>query len=252
MGCYFLLLLVTPKISFVVVPTDKAANNVSIICKKYYHQCMQAELMSNVYEAVRTSEDDIIDKHVQELGSHNITIPNDNKKLPFIYSTAKQHKTPVGNRYNVSGKQCTTKKLSKVLLKVFQLVSKTLKYHCQYKCKFLKTKSYWIIDNSDDIHRDIKQLNNKKKASTIYSHDFMKLYTNIPHGMRKDNILYVIEEAFKQALELKYTARSRTNASFLDMDISINNSIFNKKLFDKRNGLTLMSFHFQICQVIYL
>ena len=242
-----------------------------------------------------------------------------------------------------------------MLLKVFQLVSKTLKYHCQYNCKLLKTKSYWIIDNSDDIHRDIKQLNNKKKASTIYSYDFMKLYTNIPRGMLKDNILYVIEEAFKikeypnfikvnmksatfakkkpdktnvmylnkddvlslleyllnniyvkyrdnifrqvigvpmgtdcapdlanlflfafeykyiirlidvksddikrskfiyryiddllvlndnehfdsvytdiylQALELKYTARSRTNASFLDMDISISNSIFNKK-----------------------
>ena len=131
--------------SFVVVPTDKAANNVSIICKKYYHQCMQAELMSNVYEPVSTSEDDIIDKHVKELGSHNITIPDDNKKLPFIYSTAKQHKTPVGNRFIVSGKRCTTKKLSKVLLKVFQLVSKTLKYHCQYKCRFLKTKSYWII-----------------------------------------------------------------------------------------------------------
>ena len=183
--------------SFVVVPTDKAANNVSIICKKYYHQCMQAELMSNVYEPVSTSEDDIIDKHVKELGSHNITIPNDNKKLPFIYSTAKQHKTPVGNRFIVSGKRCTTKKLSKVLLNVFQLVFKTLKYHCQYKCKFLKTKSYWIIDNSEDIHRDIKQLNNKKKASTIYSYDFTKLYTNIPHGMLKDNILYVIEEVFK-------------------------------------------------------
>ena len=40
---------------------------------------------------------------------------------------------------------------------------------------------------------------------------------------------------YLQALELKYTARSRTKASFLDMDISINNSIFNKKLFDKRN-----------------
>ena len=129
-----------------------------------------------------TSEDDIIDKHVKELGSHNITIPNDNKKLPFIYNTAKQHKTPVGNCFIVSGKRCTTKKLSKVL-KVFQLISKTLKYHCQYQCKFLKTKSYWIIDNSEDIHWDIKQLNNKKKASTIYSYYFTKLYTNILHSM---------------------------------------------------------------------
>ena len=157
---------------------------------------MQAELISNIYEPVPTSKDYIIDKHVKELGSRNITIPNNNKKLPFIYSTAKQHKTPVGNRYIVSGKQCTTKKLSKVLLKVFQLVSKTLKHHCQYKCKFLKTTSYWIINNSDDIHRGVKQLNNKKKASTIYSYDFTKLYTNIPHDILKDNIQYVIEEAF--------------------------------------------------------
>ena len=54
---------------------------------------MQAELISNVHEPVPTSEDDITDKHVKELGSHNINIPNDNKKLPFIYSTAEQQKT---------------------------------------------------------------------------------------------------------------------------------------------------------------
>ena len=39
----------------------------------------------------------------------------------------------------------------------------------------------------------------------------------------------VYTDIYPQALELKYTARSRTNASFLDMDISINNSIFNNK-----------------------
>ena len=42
-------------------------------------------------------------------------------------------------------------------------------------------------------------------------------------------------DIYPQALELKYTARSRTSATFLDMDISISNSIFNKKLFDQRN-----------------
>ena len=45
----------------------------------------------------------------------------------------------------------------------------------------------------------------------------------------------VYTDIYPRALELKYTARSRTNASFLDIDMSINNSIFNKKLFDKRN-----------------
>ena len=108
-------------------------------------------------------------------------------------------------------RRCTTKKLSKVLLKVFQLVSKTLKYHCQYKCKFLKTKSYWIIANSEDIHRDIKQLNNRKKASTIYSYDFTKLYTDIPYGMLRDNILYVIEEEL--TLFILIPARAATISS---------------------------------------
>ena len=216
--------------SFAVVPTDKAANNASIICKKYYHQCMQAELMSNVYEPVPTSEDYVIDKHVKELGPRNIAIPNDNKKLPFIYSTAKQHKTAVGNRYIVSGKQYTTKKLSKVLLKVFQLVSTTLKHHCQYRCKFLKTKSHWIINNSDNIHRDVKQFSNKKKACIIYSYDFTKLYTNIPYNMLKDNILYVIEEAFKikenpdfikinmKSVTLAKKKPDKTNVMYLNKD----------------------------------
>ena len=45
----------------------------------------------------------------------------------------------------------------------------------------------------------------------------------------------MITDIYLQALELKHTARSRNSATFLDMDISISSSIFNKKLFDTRN-----------------
>ena len=45
----------------------------------------------------------------------------------------------------------------------------------------------------------------------------------------------VIAENWPQVLELKYTARYITSTTFLDMDISINNSKFIKILFDKRN-----------------
>ena len=62
-------------------------------------------------------------------------------------------------------------------------------------------------------------------------------------------------DIYPQTLELKYTARSRISATFLDMDISISNSIFNKKLFDKRNefnfnviSLPNMSSHIPINQ----
>ena len=184
--------------SYVLVPTDKAANNISIICKKYYHECMQSELDSDVYQSVNNTPDhDIIEQHKSELRHIGIEVSENDEKLPFIYSTAKQHKSPVGNRFIVSGKSCTTKSLSKTLLKIFKLVSKTLKNHCRYKCKFLKTKAFWIINNSADIHRDIKSINNKSKASSIYSYDFSKLYTNIPHDLLRENIEFVVEEAFK-------------------------------------------------------
>ena len=48
-------------------------------------------------------------------------------------------------------------------------------------------------------------------------------------------------EIYPQTLDLKYKARSRTSATFLDMDISINNSILNKKLFDRKMSLTFIS-----------
>ena len=91
-------------------------------------------------------------------------VPEDEDKLPFIYSTAKQHKDPVAQRFIVSGKRCTTKQLSRTLLKVFRLVSKTLRTHCRYKCKFLNTKAYWIIDNAADIQYSQGYRENKHQA----------------------------------------------------------------------------------------
>ena len=68
-----------------------------------------------------------------------------------------------------------------------------------------------LIDvKSDDI----------KRFKFIYIDDLLVLNDN-------GHFDSVYTDIYSQALELKYTARSRPNASFLDMDISINNSIFN-------------------------
>ena len=109
----------------------------------------------------------------------------------------KQHKDPVAQRFIVSGKRCTTKQLSRTLLKVFRLVSKTLRTHCWYKCKFLNTKAYWIIDNAADIHKDIEKINIRHKAKSIDSYDFAQLYTSIPHDKLRESIKLVLAEAFQ-------------------------------------------------------
>ena len=64
-------------------------------------------------------------------------------------------------------------------------------------------------------------------TSTIYSYDFTKLYTNIPHDMLKDNILYVIEEAFKM----------KEYSDFIK--INMKSATFAKKKPDKSNAMYL-------------
>ena len=76
-------------------------------------------------------------------------------------------------------------------------MSKTLKKHCRYKCKFLNTKAYWIIDNAADIHKDIEKINIRHKAKSINSYDFAQLYTNIPHDKLRESIKFVLAEAFQ-------------------------------------------------------
>ena len=158
---------------------------------------MCEELTSTTYEKVEDSAKSLIQKHVQDTKSFGIPVPEEEKALPFIYSIAKQHKNPVSERFIVSNKRCTTKQLSKTLLKVFQLVSNTLRTHCRYKCKFLDTKAFWIINNSSQIHKDIEKINLKRKAKSIYSYDFTQLYTNIPHDKLRESMNFVLEEAFK-------------------------------------------------------
>ena len=84
-----------------------------------------------------------------------------------------------------------SKQLSKQLMKIFKLVTKTLQNHCQYKCKFLKTKAFWIINNAESI---------KNKAKSIYSYDFARLYTNIPHDLLHDNIEFVLKETINKQI----------------------------------------------------
>ena len=138
------------------------------------------------------------ERHEKEMKKWNIDVPEEHTKVPFIYNTAKQHKNPIGNRFIVSGKHCTTKRLSKCLSFCFQLIrAKTMKYDAAFKCKFLKTKAYWVIKNSADIRQDITSINSNNKAKSIYSYDFSKLYTNIPHDLLIENMKFVVEEAFK-------------------------------------------------------
>ena len=57
---------------YVFVPTDKANNNVSIICKKFYVQLIKNEVNSQTYDISSESVESIINKHEVFLKEHGI------------------------------------------------------------------------------------------------------------------------------------------------------------------------------------
>ncbi len=98
--------------NYVFVPTDKAANNLTIICKKFYLSLIDKEISSSNFQRENITPEEVIEKHSKFLTSIGIKMEKDNEHVPFIYCTPKQHKTPLGFRYITAGYNSSLKQLS--------------------------------------------------------------------------------------------------------------------------------------------
>ena len=102
---------------YVLVPADKAGNNVIIICKQYYREvvCKELELKPGkplTYQQCTLSSGDIVGKHLDYMRAQGIKVPSVMHKLPSFYWLPKLHKNPYGNRFTAASNACTTKPLS--------------------------------------------------------------------------------------------------------------------------------------------
>ena len=94
-------------------PTDKAANNVIIVCKKYYLEVVTKEITATTtYEPVAENKEDVISKYLLYMNNNHITIKPELRCLPSFYWLPKLHKQPYGNRIIAALYRCTTKPLS--------------------------------------------------------------------------------------------------------------------------------------------
>ena len=104
---------------FVVVPADKASNNMILVCKQYYISCLQKELglLDNqgnpTYSLSGFSKDDILSNHSSVLRSFGIPDSGEDSDLPCLYWIPKLHKNPYKQRFIAGSSSCSTKPLSK-------------------------------------------------------------------------------------------------------------------------------------------
>ena len=223
---------------FVLVPTDKASNNVAIVCKKFYIQQSLKELgifhdtASNqkdegTYVKVDRDQKSIINRHKKYLKSRlNIDVASE--KFPFLYWIPKMHKKPYSKqRYIAASYDCTTKEVSAILTKCLKLVEKQHRILCRQYEKNYGINPMWIIHKSQSVHRSTATFNRKKSAKDIRTYDFSTLYTSIPHKQLRAELRWVIKEAFKNSKysfisvyknDARWTNSPGKNTQHLDCD----------------------------------
>ena len=181
---------------YVIVPIDKAANNVSIICKKFYVEKLLDEVglfQSNptYTEVTNKTVSEVIFENSEYTKRLGMETEEEDETLPIMYWTPKMHKTPSGARYIIASKTCSTKKISKSVSNAFKVIMKQIENFHHKNTFYTQYKKYWVVQNSIQVIADLDKINKRKKAKSISTFDFSTLYTKIPH----DQLIATLEES---------------------------------------------------------
>ena len=176
------------KDQFVVVPIDKASSNIAFVCKRFYAQVLVSELgLDNknscpTYEKVNCDANELIEEDCKILREKfNLSVAQDSKKLPHIYWTPKLHKNPLKFRFIIAAPNCSMKPLSKAITKIFRLFYRQVETYNAKSFFFSQVKTFWVIQNNENVLNSIKRLNKRKCIRSMSTFDFSTLYTKIPH-----------------------------------------------------------------------
>ena len=82
-----------------LVPADKASNNVIVVCKNYYLDVVIKDLnLNNTYKEVHNNSVNIISRHLDYMVKNDIDVQDQHEQLPSFYWLPKLKK-PYGSRY---------------------------------------------------------------------------------------------------------------------------------------------------------
>ena len=112
------------------------------------------------------------------------------------------HKNPIGFRFIIASKNCSTKPLSKVVSKIFRLFIEQIE-NFHKKSKFLSGyNKFWVLKNVEPIVDLLKNVNRGGQATLIFTYDFSTLYTKIPHQDLIAKLNSIIDFVFEGGVEI--------------------------------------------------
>ena len=191
---------------FVFCPTDKAGNNVAIICKQLYAKVIMDELnldnidnlnFNNTYSRViNLSENDIVQQHLAFQSKFQLTPDKNMERLPPMHWTPKIHKSPTGSRFIIGSKKSSLKPLGQDITKIFKVIFHHKRRYFRKAGFFSGLKYFWCIDNHQEVIDALNRLSDKANVKSISTFDFSTLYTKIPHEKLIEVLSKIVDSIF--------------------------------------------------------
>ena len=187
---------------FVVVPIDKASNNVAIICKRFYIHKLLNEVgvpgdASPTYKLSTKDPNDVIDNNISLCEKYGLSVEDRLKTLPFMYWLPKMHYNPPRARFIIASSTCSTKPLSKVTSLIFKHIFNQVRNFHQKSYFYKNYNRFWVIENSFPIIEKLMRINERKNAKDISTYDFSTLYTKLKHDDLVANLNEIVDFVFK-------------------------------------------------------
>ena len=194
---------------WVFIPTDKAGNNITIVCKKYYMEVLDEEIInSGNFDEQQQSYEDVINKQVNFLNKFKIL---SKEKLPYLYWTAKLHKQPFKHRFITAGKGCCIQPLSIILGCCLKTILRCIRNYSKFVAKKSGFNKCFIIDNRDPVISCMVSSNQHNLVESVSTFDFQTLYTSIPQNKLKSIIKTLITSTFSSSYK-NYITISKNKA----------------------------------------
>ena len=170
---------------YVLVPADKAANNVVVVCRLHYINTLKQELNgTKAYEETPIDEKSVVYSHSNEI--HNklaVDVKERQDRLPMMYWLPKLHKRPYKAMFIANSSSCTTTELSKLLTSCLTAIkAKVIKY-CETVYERSGENMFWPIKNPGEVLSKLKDIG--YQATGLSTYDFSTLYTILPHYLKK-------------------------------------------------------------------
>lgn len=229
---------------YIIAPADKAANNLVILCPKYYVQAVGNEMGvkmnsagnieingNDVYKPTAHTHASLMEEHSKIATRYSTNIGLKNRVIPMINGIPKLHKTPYKMRFLAGARLSSMKNVSITAHKALKCLQTVFRNYCgKISDRGSRPNTFWSINNSTEAVRCLQKV---PQITNLATFDFSTLFTALTHSDIKYNLNWLISKMFDGPGEGMFMAIGRDKAYFTKQRSGI--------ILDKLDTMLLMS-----------